>query len=821
MEASPLHGHQKLVFTDPVALRYLEEDPATVVLHRRLILEGYEIYIVEQWACSRVHPTFVITTYTGDPSHKVLVGVLSVPTDESSWSPRLKLYFNAVTQCQARTKNTPLGTVMVTDLSSFPSALTVIPVPDGDILRHKEDFIVNENLKRLSCAGRAGLKLQPPSPATVAKFYQLYRTSERVPVYSAVMELVKQCQIALSMFGLLAPEYVDGLLCDVTETAINDWWTEFGIDLYNIEPSDGVLGPTTVAALLGTFMGARNRLHAFGAPVGKDAFDIRSLKRAIESFQKSQKMERTRRLDRQTLDRLHRVTAKAANAEGWTDAVKSTMAELSGHGGEMVMGMVRGREKGGIADIETLELDDFASLVTGERAKWLWRGKPRKSGLGDGFAHDQPAADMMFNRDEQGNYVWTSRKRHSYEDLAGDRSLQGSDRPWRQPDTGAAPDEKDQNLSRMVRRGVSGKVSDARIGFGRFKEAVGLPSLRSQHKSTKDGAELMGDAAYMPAIESDAEMPVLKTQADAHLTDQESISEPQDQARFHAVKAEQPASTSGPTVSELEPPKITVDSPRDNEKTESARKTSTSQLEEDESDLGRSRTRSTDASVSQDELSRVDLMLLRQPQSFIESSTTDDSERRSNGWPRHLSFSIVEDVVLGWESLGGREALQPKPDATLEQAVALEDTLASDVRIFSSKIEELSHHTVPWVEKQVNSVDELNRKLYESQENINSIYLDQVEKYQQMRERSSELLTEEHNYLVDTMKRVEMMGAKLDYELDILESKVEDVESGLGEFERHVVELETRMKGLIKNEEEKQNNSWLSLLGRFLGLSSR
>lgn len=821
MEASPLHGHQKLVFTDPVALRYLEEDPATVVLHRRLILEGYEIYIVEQWACSRVHPTFVITTYTGDPSHKVLVGVLSVPTDESSWSPRLKLYFNAVTQCQARTKNTPLGTVMVTDLSSFPSALTVIPVPDGDILRHKEDFIVNENLKRLSCAGRAGLKLQPPSPATVAKFYQLYRTSERVPVYSAVMELVKQCQIALSMFGLLAPEYVDGLLCDVTETAINDWWTEFGIDLYNIEPSDGVLGPTTVAALLGTFMGARNRLHAFGAPVGKDAFDIRSLKRAIESFQKSQKMERTRRLDRQTLDRLHRVTAKAANAEGWTDAVKSTMAELSGHGGEMVMGMVRGREKGGIADIETLELDDFASLVTGERAKWLWRGKPRKSGLGDGFAHDQPAADMMFNRDEQGNYVWTSRKRHSYEDLAGDRSLQGSDRPWRQPDTGAAPDEKDQNLSRMVRRGVSGKVSDARIGFGRFKEAVGLPSLRSQHKSTKDGAELMGDAAYMPAIESDAEMPVLKTQADAHLTDQESISEPQDQARFHAVKAEQPASTSGPTVSELEPPKITVDSPRDNEKTESARKTSTSQLEEDESDLGRSRTRSTDASVSQDELSRVDLMLLRRPQSFIESSTTDDSERRSNGWPRHLSFSIVEDVVLGWESLGGREALQPKPDATLEQAVALEDTLASDVRIFSSKIEELSHHTVPWVEKQVNSVDELNRKLYESQENINSIYLDQVEKYQQMRERSSELLTEEHNYLVDTMKRVEMMGAKLDYELDILESKVEDVESGLGEFERHVVELETRMKGLIKNEEEKQNNSWLSLLGRFRGLSSR
>ncbi|RHZ51091.1 putative Sin3 complex subunit (Stb2) [Aspergillus thermomutatus] len=822
MEASSPHGHQKLVFTDPVALRYLEEDPATIVLHRRLILQGYEIYIVEQWACSRIHPTFVITTYTGDPSHKVLVGVLSVPTDENTWSPRLKLYFNAVTQCQARTKDTPLGTVMVTDLSSFPSALTVIPVPDGDILRHKEDFIVNENLKRLSCAGRAGLKLQPPAPATVAKFYQLYRTSERVPVYSAVVELVKQCQIALTMFGLLAPEYADGLLCDVTETAIHDWWTEFGIDLYNIEPSDGVLGPTTVAALLGTFMGARNRLHAFGAPVGKDAFDTRSLKRAIESFQKSQKMERTRRLDRQTLDRLHRATAKAANAEGWTDAVKSTMAELSGHGGEMVMGMVRGREKGGIADIETLELENFASLITGERAKWLWRGKPRKSGLGDGFAHDPPAAEMMFTKDEQNNYVWTSRKRHSHEDLAGDRSLQGSDRPWRQPEMASALDEKDQNLGRIVRRGVSGKVSDARIGFGRFKEAVGLPGLRSQHhKQTKDGAELVGDAAYMPAIESDTEMPVLRTEADGNLTDEESIPEPHDQAQVVAAKAEPSARTGGPTVSELKPPKITVDSPRDNEETESARKPSTSHPQEDESYLGRSRTRSTDASVNQDETSRFDLMLLRRSQSCIELTTTADSERRSNGWPRHLSFSIVEDVVLGWESLGGREALQPKPDATLEQAVALENTLASDARIFSSRIEELTQRTVPWVEGQVNSVDELNRKLYESHEKINSIYLDQAEKYQQMRERSSDLLTEEHAYLVDTMKRVELMGAKLDYELNVLESKVEDVESGLGEFERHVLELETRMKGLIKSEEEKQSNSWLSWLGRFVGMSSK
>ena len=100
-------GHQRFVFTDAVALRYLEEHPSTDVLQRRTLLRGYEIYIVEQWACSRIHPTFIISTYTGDPSHTVMVGVLSVPTDESTWSPRLRMYFDAVKQYHGRKKETP------------------------------------------------------------------------------------------------------------------------------------------------------------------------------------------------------------------------------------------------------------------------------------------------------------------------------------------------------------------------------------------------------------------------------------------------------------------------------------------------------------------------------------------------------------------------------------------------------------------------------------------------------------------------------------------------------------------------------------------
>lgn len=811
------HGHQRLVFTDPVALRYLEEDPSTDVLHRREFLQGYEIYIVEQWACSRSHPTFVISTYTGDPSHQVVAGVLSVPTDETTWSPRLRMYFDAVKKYHARRKETPLGTVMVTDLGSFPSSLMVIPVPEGDIRKHRNDFIVNENLKRLGCAGRAGLKLQRPLAATEAKFYQLYRASERVPAETAVMEMVKQCQIALMVFDKLAPEYVDGLLCDVTEQAIGDWWADIGTDLYNIEPSDGVLGPTSVAALLGTLLGARNRLHAYGAPVGKDAFDIDNLKRGIGGFQKSQKMNRSRRLDRRTLDRLHRATAKAANSEGWSDAIKSTMTELSGQGGEMVMGMVRGREKGGIADIETLDLDTFVQCVYGSRAKWLWLGKTRKPGYDNGFTK-APGSEMMFTKDDQGGYVWTSRKKHSTEDLHAERVASGLDRQWKTPES-LTTEEKEHR-----KKGVSGRVSDARAGLGRFKDAVGIPGRRSHHKHSREGIDLTHDAAYRPSLDSDTERPPkVRIQSDliSETKGNESATQVEEETNTQTT-------TTGDPNADVKPPEIHVDSapPVDEEDAQAQEVDEVPELQnirsaEDESDIERTRTRSTAASSDRERerdesAAGLAMMALRRPQSCRDlRDLHGDAYRDDNRCPRHLSFSNVEEVVLNWKSLVGQPTIND--DANLDEAILQEDMLASDARIFSSRILELSEHTVPWVERQVDSVDGLNQVLYDRYEELNAVYLERFGDYQRLRERSSDLLTDEHSQLTDSVKRVELLGAKLDYELHVLESKVEDMEEGVSDFERHIFNLETRVKGLLQGEEEHSSISWMAWVRRSFG----
>lgn len=51
----------------------------------------------------------------------------------------------------------------MTNLSSFPSALNVVAVPDGCVDAHREEFIVNENLRRMGCTGRSALTLDPPT----------------------------------------------------------------------------------------------------------------------------------------------------------------------------------------------------------------------------------------------------------------------------------------------------------------------------------------------------------------------------------------------------------------------------------------------------------------------------------------------------------------------------------------------------------------------------------------------------------------------------------------------------------------------------------
>jgi hypothetical protein len=791
---TPKQGHQNLVFSDPVAFRYLEEDPATVVLERRRKLPGYEIYLVEQWACSRIHPTFIIATYTGDSSHSIIVGVLSVPKDESTWSSRLKVYFKAMSEYHAREKETPLGTLMVTNLSGFPSSLTVISVPDGDVRKHREDFIINENLKRLGCAGRAGLNLQSPQASTIAKFHHLYRTNESVPLYTSVMELVKLCQVSLSLYGKLLPAYADGLLCDITEKAINDWWSGIGTFIYNIEPNDGILGPSTVSALIGLLMGAFNRMKAFGAPVGKDVFDIASTKRAIGHFQKSQRMERTRRLDRQTLMKLHKVTAKNASGEGWTvpKAVKSTVAELSGKGGEMVMGIVGGRDKVGIAEIETLDIERLAQLVTGAKARWLWQGRAARSNEVDASGPFGPSGeDKIFSTDDQGNYMWTGKHRDS---LGADNALGRTDHT----DDG-----------------------ENRTGFGRFKDAVGIPSLRS-HQPRQSKEEVRQSVARI------LESPSQRDERAVGFASNGQIQESRDKEPFSAPPASTVESTAWYPPSSLEhtasqtslrsesvlsqqPSDLELDPPVRPANLDSGLYYRTEISEDLKYKLSTEKYRRV---LPELETHDSQALGLRSSQSSVNIVDVGLENPRVNRVPRYPSFSAIESVVLGWDSIDREvegKAVEPQ---SLGQRVRKEEANAFFVRQKAEKISYLERVTIPFTERQVKEIDDLDQLSQKHLDELNTLYYERLEDYQTQKATSTDITADERQGLHEGLRKVEMLGAKLDYELNTLNSRVEEVEDGVTEFERAVRNIESRVGELV--DDDNQQEPWWVNLRRYL-----
>ncbi|KAL2260803.1 hypothetical protein VTK26DRAFT_5101 [Humicola hyalothermophila] len=813
--AHPRSSRRRVVIPDPLAIKFLESDPLVTVVERKHVLAGYELYLIEQWACSRQSPTLVIVTYTGDPKRSVTVGVLEIPADEGDWSPRLRVYFKAIHQYHARPKDTEIGELMVTNLSSFPSALTVIPVPDGDIRKHRRTFIVNENLKRLGCSGRSGLTLTEPTSATQAKFMQLYKTSDRIPFFESVIELVKLCQLALFIFGMLEEEYIDGLLCDVTEQAINDWWIEIGSEYFNIEPTDGILGPTTVAALLGTLLGARNRLSYYGAPVSKDVFDIESTKKGIGAFQKSLKLERTRRLDRQTLLKLHSVTAKAAAGEGgWgvQKAVKSTVAEIGGKRGELVIGMVSGRDKGNIGDVETLDLAKFVHLAYGERPKWLWHGKPRRT-LHD-HEHDHHAVPA-FERELRDEIAPQAGGRNTQSAPADDEvdTKRQEDSPVVSsppqptmpiPITAETPVGDRDALRRTVFKSVAGKVSDARSGLGRIRDAMGGGLRGHASRLSKDETPDTALSGYSsPSVATLAQSSTAVTSPVAAGRAFTWKVKPEDylQTLNNAESTESAPAVPFSAICQLEAESKDV-------------KEGLAEMGKEIRNINVSAPGSVAAEgdlegpVLAAERSSDRTVLSLQRRHSIDCFASLGRPRDEARYARRLSFSEAEEAVLGWDEIIDLAS----PDTTDPDAGVLQ-AQAELARSLYGRLQGVQAELAPWATAKLGGVETLDRTFGAQLAELAALYQAVGEAYQRMRHGSSELVAEERARLTEAVKDVEVLAAKLEYEMGALVSRVNEVEDGVAQFEVQVEDLERRADELGKVLE---TESWLHWFVRTL-----
>ncbi|KAG5928235.1 hypothetical protein E4U42_001068 [Claviceps africana] len=814
-----------LVLPDPLTFRFLEEDPCVTVVERRCALTGYELYLVEQWTCSRRSPIINVTTYTGDEKHAIVVGVLSIPEDQAHWSARLWLYFNTTKQHNARPKHTELGELMITNLSSFPSALTVIPVPDGDMRKNRQLFILNEDLKRLGCSGRSGLTLADPTEATQAKFHQLYRTSDGIPILQSVTELIKLCQVALYMFDKLGSQYIDGLLCDVTERAIGNWWTEVGTEHYNFEPTDGILGPSTVSALLGMLMGARNRLHWFGAPVPKDVFEIEATKRGVAYFQKQQKLDKTRRFDRQTVFRLHMATAKGASGEGWgvQKAVKSTVTEIGGKRGGIVMDMVSGKGKGGLADIETVDFDRFVTMVYGHHPRWLWHGKAWRTANDEfGGLHGvygvQDLSSMLLGRNESTGSHNASKRAPALavdEEPAARRREDGSAGPFSAGHAGSVNNLGDSSGDRDApRRGVlksvTGRMSDARSGLGRIKDAVGgnrrghvsKLSMAAREDSSDAGNPNTATSSTTPNMAMLGRAFTWKNKPDEYLA---AVKRGEDVLPGQSAEAQQLGASAQAFLKADCSEKSGDELLAGQESESNSMSRIGSEIRKGISHKGGS---STAHSVADDSDDLRGPLLEKEQKSG--SRALAAARRRSCGtadiglghvaknetrWPRRMSFGDAEEAVLTWD-----EIMDVSHTADY---LACMDAHAGAANHLDRLIDEIVTSVGPWAWDKIKSVELLDDRYGRDVTELQGVHDELNEAYQRARYKSDALLGEHRESLTESVKEIEMLVARLDYEIHGLVQKVHDVEEGIRGFERQVDDVERRaaeLKGTLETE---------------------
>ena len=360
---------------------------------------------------------------------------------------RLMRVLDDMKQHHARPKETEHGMLYVTNLSNFPSSLNVILVQDGVVDDHREDFMVNLNLKRCGCTGRAALTLAPPNDAQQDKFRHLYLIPDVIPTSFAAIELVRLVQCALCIYGYFPSKHIDGLLCDLTETSLFKWREEMRHLFVSTESNDGILGPSSVALLLGLLLGARYRLKMCGITAPKDPCSIGHWKSAIQVFLKQQKLPPTNGLDASTLQKLHNLTSKNRQRLLGSKTLRSQVTPLS-----------RSSRAHG-AEVETEDMEAFAAHVSGHRLKHLWQGK-------GGQPIDIPLA------------------------LASSSNL-------------LSPTQSSTDLKELARR-RTGRRPDQQIryGVGKIKGVAGNFSQKIASRSRRDLPDGLRDSAPLKLIQS-------------------------------------------------------------------------------------------------------------------------------------------------------------------------------------------------------------------------------------------------------------------------------------------------------------------------------
>ncbi|KAI8332401.1 hypothetical protein BC941DRAFT_436569 [Chlamydoabsidia padenii] len=298
------------------------------ILEEETELEGYRIYVVEQWICDRKTHSNTVKVFTGDKSHKIKVCVIGITTaDLQHARPDVKRLFSNLTPLKY--KSTSKGQILLTDPSELPYDMDMVLIPDGDYDRWIRQACVNINLRRTNCTGRSAFNLRKPNPASEEKFRSLYKIADAVDFEDAVINLVTLAQTALYLFNLLRRDCVDGLICDETNAAFGEFYRKYqpckGSTYTLKEPW---MEPHLLTSLITKLVVCRNKLHSYNVTTVKDPFaDWEEFSMDIGTYQQMKGLRQTKVIDLDTLNRLDEYHMGPLRVR---KAIKSKLDDISG-----------------------------------------------------------------------------------------------------------------------------------------------------------------------------------------------------------------------------------------------------------------------------------------------------------------------------------------------------------------------------------------------------------------------------------------------------------------------------------------------------------
>jgi chromosome segregation ATPase len=197
--------------------------------------------------------------------------------------------------------------------------------------------------------------------------------------------------------------------------------------------------------------------------------------------------------------------------------------------------------------------------------------------------------------------------------------------------------------------------------------------------------------------------------------------------------------------------------------------------------------------------------LLKRTNSDSQFISTRIQIRSEERYPRHLSFSLAEESVLIWEEIVDTERDPYTNDARGQ--IRDEEFMAKEYKQLRKLISDLETTTTPFTQSQLETLQTLLSTLTSDQQTTESLYHPHEDHLHSLQTASESILRSEKERLDESLKGIETLAAKLEYEMNGLKGRVEDVDAGVGDFEKGVGRVEERV-GELEKDAAKAEQGW-------------